>query len=77
MHDGIEIEKLGIPAVVICTEEFEKTGKAIADMRGLPGYPFVMVPHPLGSLDKSAVAGRAETALPKVVELLMQQPSES
>lgn len=70
MHDGIEIEKRGIPAVVICTEEFEKTGKAIAEMRGLAGYPFVVIPHPIGILDDKGLASRAEEAYPTAVEIL-------
>lgn len=70
MHDGIEIEKMGIPAVVICTSEFEQTGKAIAQMRGLADYPFVVIPHPIGTLSEEALADRAKQALSEVIRLL-------
>jgi hypothetical protein len=71
VHDGIEIEKRGIPAAVICTDQFEKTGKAISEMRGMAGFPFVTVPHPVGSLSQDEVAGRAEIAFAAAVKLLM------
>lgn len=70
MHDGLEAEKRGIPAVVVCTEEFVSTGKSISEMRGASGYPFVVVPHPIGILDEETLRQRAKDALPKVVELL-------
>lgn len=73
MHDGLEVEKRGIPAVVVCTEEFESTGKAITEMRGAAGYPFVLVPHPIGVLDEATLKQRAKDALPQVVNLLLTQ----
>lgn len=76
MHDGIEIERKGVPAVVICTEEFERTGKAISEMRGAAGYPFVVVPHPIGILDEKELSVRAEQAIDRVVELLVQQSAK-
>lgn len=74
MHDAVELERRGIPAVAICTEEFRHGGAAIAEMRGAPNYPFALVPHPLGVLDDEALAGRARVALPQVVEILTRHP---
>jgi len=70
VHDGIEIEKRGVPAAVICTDQFERTGKAIAEMRGMADFPFIIVPHPIGSLTEEELAGRAELAFAQAVELL-------
>lgn len=69
MHDAIEIEKLGKPAVVICTEEFRQGGEAMAKIRGFPGFPMVLVPHPIGVLDDGGLWERAESALPRVVDI--------
>jgi len=77
VHDGIEIEKRGVPAVVVCTEQFTKTGEAIAQMRGLPGYPFVVIPHPIANLEQKELAGRAEIAFPQVVMLLTLQTEQA
>ena len=35
----------------------------------MPGYPFVVVPHPFGSLDEAAVRSRAEAALARIERL--------
>ena len=70
MLDAITLEKQGIPAVAVVTEPFILTGRAMAELNGLPGYPFVVVPHPFGSLDEAAVHARADAALARIEALL-------
>jgi hypothetical protein len=70
VHDGIEIEKRGIPAVAICTEAFLPGLEALAQMRGMPDYRFAVVPHPLGVLFDDELRQRAELAAPQVVEIV-------
>ncbi len=70
MHDGIALERRGIPAAVICTGAFERMGRATAAVAGLADYSFVMVPHPTGRLGPEQLRARAEAALPEVVALL-------
>jgi hypothetical protein len=77
VQDGIEMERKGVPAVVICTEEFERTGKAISEMRGAKDYPFVVIPHPLGILDENKLSERAEQAVDRVVDLLVKQAAKA
>jgi hypothetical protein len=55
---------------VICTDAFERMGRATAEVAGLPDYPFALVPHPIGRLAPSELRARAEAALPQVVALL-------
>ena len=71
MLDAINLEKRGIPAVAVVTEPFVKTAKAVAELNGLPGYPFVVVPHPFGSLDMAAVRARADAAVTRIERLLL------
>jgi hypothetical protein len=59
-----------VPAAVICTEEFVPTARAQAAISGKADYPFVVVPHPIGSLTPADLRARAEAALPQVVALL-------
>jgi hypothetical protein len=59
-----------VPAAVICTEPFIPTARAQAAISGNPAYPFVVVPHPLGSLTPAELRARAEAALPQVVAIL-------
>ena len=71
MHDGIELEKKGIPAAVICTEPFVSSGKAMSKLGGIPDYPFVVLPHPLGSLTPEGLRKRAIQAAPEVLRILL------
>ena len=71
MHDGIEIEKKGVPAAVICTEPFISSAKAMSKLGGIPDYPFVVVPHPLGSLMPETLRERAVQAAPDVLRILL------
>ena len=70
MHDGIALERRGTPAAVICTDAFERMGRATAAVAGLADYPFLMVPHPVGRLSPDQLRGRAVEALPDVVARL-------
>jgi len=71
--DAINLEKQGIPAVAVVTEPFIPTAHAMAELNGMPGYPFVVVPHPIGSLDEAAVRERAEAVLVRIEALLLGQ----
>ena len=71
MHDGIELEKKGVPAAVICTEPFVSSGKAMSKLGGIPDYPFVVLPHPLGSLTAEGLRERAIQAAPEVLRILL------
>ena len=67
MHDGISFEKKGVPAAVICTEPFITRAVAMSKIGGIPDYPFVVVPHPLGSLNQEELRKVAEKAAEDVV----------
>lgn len=56
---------------MICTEPFVPTAKSMARIQGIPDYPFVVLPHPMGSLTLEQVKDRARMALPGVLELLL------
>ena len=70
MHDGIELEKRGTPAAVICSEPFVNTARAVAEVRGLPDYPFAIVTHPVGSAAPDALREKARAALQQIIEIL-------
>jgi hypothetical protein len=69
--DAINFEKQGIPAVAVITEPFVRTAEAVATLNGMPGYPFVVVAHPFGSLIQTAVRARADGALALIECLLL------
>lgn len=70
MHDGIELEKLGVPSAVLITHEFVNQAKAIAEIQGIPDYPFAIIDHPIGRLTPEALRGRAEAAMPQILKIL-------
>ena len=71
MHDGIAFEKKGVPAAVICTEPFVSSARAMSSIGGIPDYPFVIVPHPLGSLTPEVLRERTMQAAPEVLRILL------
>ncbi len=71
MHDGIELEKLGTPTAVICTEPFISSGKAMSRIGGIADYPFAIVGHPVARLAPDALRERAMQAAAQVLEILL------
>ena len=71
MHDGIEMEKLGIPTASIVTHVFINTANAMTKMMGVPGFDYVVAQHPLSSLTDAEVKARAEELAPEVERILL------
>ena len=70
MHDGIELEKRGTPAVVICTDQFLATANAMAEVQGIPGYRYALVEHPTARLPREELLERVRSVLPQVAGIL-------
>jgi hypothetical protein len=77
LHNATELEKLGIPTAVLCTEPFARTAESMAKRRGFPGYRYVLVEHPLSSARPEGIRTRAEKALPEVLEILLGQAADA
>ena len=73
MYDGIQLEKQKIPVAVIITDLFTSTAKMVALISGIPSYPFVSIPHPIGRLEKDELKERAIEATPQVIKLLLNK----
>ena len=43
----------------------------MSNIGGIPDYPFVVLPHPLGSLDEERLWERAMQAAPDVLRILL------
>ncbi|MFQ5933836.1 MAG: hypothetical protein ACE5KI_04265 [Dehalococcoidia bacterium] len=71
MHDGLTLEDKGVPTAVIISDQFVSGVKEIAKSRGAPDYPYVVVKHPIGSLDEETLKERARDALPQVLDILL------
>ena len=71
MHDGIEIDRRGRPAAAIITSRFILTGVKMTEIAGIPGYPFLIAPHPLSNLTEDELRARAAALAPMVARLLL------
>ena len=67
----MKLEALGVPAIAICTEPFESGAQAIANLGGMPDYPFALIQHPIGSLTPEQLRDRAIEAAPQVLGSLL------
>ena len=76
MHDGIEMEKLGVPTASIVTHVFINTANAMTKMMGVPGFDYVVAQHPLSSLTDTEVKARAEELAPEVERILLGSNSD-
>jgi hypothetical protein len=68
--DGILLERAGVPAVSICSDAFRLSGQAMATLQGFRGYEFLMVGHPVASLDATQIRDRVEEAMPTLLRIL-------
>ena len=71
MYDSLKLEALGVPAIAICTEPFESGARAMANLGGIPDYPFALIQHPIGSLTPQQIRERAIEAAPQVMRSLI------
>ena len=59
MHDAIEVEKLGVPAVGIMTTKFTSAADLMARVLGADRYRYVAIEHPISSAGDDALAVEA------------------
>ncbi len=77
MHDGIEMERLGIPTASIITHVFLNTAKAMTRMMGVPGFEFVVAQHPLSSLTGEECKARAAQLAAEVERILLDRSART
>jgi hypothetical protein len=71
LHDAISAEKAGIPATAIITDRFVQTARVMAQVSGMPGYPFAVIPHPISNNSDAVLQAKAEDAVRQCVAILL------
>ncbi len=71
MHDGIHLDRAGIPAATICTDHFVNTAQATATVWGVPEYPVIYMPHPLSALSDEDIQAQAQKLVGQIVQVLL------
>jgi hypothetical protein len=69
--NAIEIEKRGIPTMLVSTTPFTEAVRTSASLRGMPAIRWAIVDHPIASLQEDALRTRAAEAIRQLPELLL------
>ena len=57
------------------TDRFVRSAEVVAQVNGLPGYPFAVIAHPVANNDDAALRAKAELATARIVTLLTERTS--
>jgi len=68
--DAVEVERAGLPAVAVITDEFGDTARDMLENQGAPWYRFVEVAHPINILEDDAIGELATRSVGEVTALL-------
>jgi hypothetical protein len=49
--------------------------QVVAQVNGLPGYPFAVIAHPIANNDDAVLREKAQIAVKRIVELLTHRSS--
>jgi hypothetical protein len=71
VHDGIHLDRAGVPAATICTDHFVATAQATATVWGVPDYPVIYMPHPLSTRTDDEMQAEAQRLAEQVVHVLL------
>jgi hypothetical protein len=71
VHDGIHLDRAGVPAATICTDHFVATAQATATVWGVPDYPVIYMPHPLSTRTDDQIQAEAQRLADQVVLILL------
>jgi hypothetical protein len=58
--------------MAVMTERFVSAAELMARVLGMPGYPFVVIPHPVSSAGDNGLRDRARITIAQVNRLLVQ-----
>jgi len=70
LRDAIELEWEGTPTVAIIADALVGSAEAMKKVSGMPDYPYVVVPYPVGTLSDDEVAALAKKITPEIIGLL-------
>jgi hypothetical protein len=68
--DAVNLERVGVPSVVLVSRSFCPLGQIVARGIGHHALPIIMLPHPIGEADEARIAMKGTEAAAEVVRLL-------
>jgi hypothetical protein len=73
VRDALEFEWMGKPSVVVVADALTGPADAMLRLCGMPDYPYIVTPFPVGNLDATELDARADTMITDVVRLLFDR----
>lgn len=58
-------------ATAIITDRFVQTARVMAQVSGMPEYPFAVIPHPISNNNDTVLREKAEAAVRQCVTILL------
>ena len=58
------------------TDRFERSARVVAQVNGLPDYPFAVIGHPVANDSDEALRLKAVEAVRQIVPILTQRPAD-
>ena len=55
------------------TDRFVRSAELMAELNGLPGYPFAVIAHPIANNGDEVLREKARIACTRIVELLTRR----
>ena len=55
------------------TDRFVASARAVAELNGLPEYPFVVIAHPIANDDDDSLRSKADAVVERIVALLTER----
>ena len=65
-------ERLGVPAIGVMTTRFVSAAELMSKVLGQPGYPFVVIEHPVSSATDDGLRDRARETVAQARRMLLQ-----
>jgi hypothetical protein len=73
LHDALTAATAGITATAIITDRCAETAQVMAQVTGMPDYPFVVIPHPIANNDDTTIRAKAEDAVQQCLAILLKR----
>ena len=73
MHDIVDIEKRGVPAVFVASAEFVSAADVQSKSLGFPEVARVFTPHPIQDRTDDEMRAYADAALAEIVAAITRQ----
>ncbi len=73
--DTIQLERAGVPTVLVTTTRFERVVNTLAGNGGMYSIRKLVLDHPIGGTDRATLEQRARDSIDELVQLFTASPS--